>query len=110
MDGEFVGLDAGGVEAVENGAQVALAAVAEDLEGECFVVRGGVVEGRGGGAVGGGVGEPQSYVAAGDEAFEFVGGAFGGDAAVVEDGDAVGELVPRTAWGAVARSWPPIRI
>ncbi len=51
------------------------------------------MEGRGGGAVGGGVGEPQSYVAAGDETFEFVGGAFGGDAAVVEDGDAVGELV-----------------
>lgn len=43
--------------------------------------------------VGGGVGEAQADVAAGDEAFEFVGGAFGGDGGVVEEGDAVGELV-----------------
>lgn len=93
MDGEFVGLDAGVVEAVEDGAQVALAAVAGDLEGEGVVVAGAVGQRGGGVAVGGGVGEAEPDVSAGDEPLQFLGGAFGGDPAVVEHGDAVGEFV-----------------
>ena len=54
MHGQLVGLDAGGVEPVQDGAQFALAAVVGDLEGERLVVAGGVGEGGGGGAVGGG--------------------------------------------------------
>ena len=93
VEGEFVGVDVGGIEAVEDRAQGVLAAVAGEVQGEGVVVVGGVVEGVGGGAVGGGVGEAQADVAAGDEALELVGGAVGGDGAVVQYGDVVGEFV-----------------
>ncbi len=63
------------------------------MQGEGLVVGGGLAQGGGGGPVGGGVGEAEPDVSAGDDAFEFFGGAFGGDLSVVQYGDAVGEFV-----------------
>ncbi|CAM5578852.1 hypothetical protein SVIOM342S_02120 [Streptomyces violaceorubidus] len=93
MHGQPVGLDARAVEAVEDGPQGALAAVAGDPEGEGVVVAGAVGQCRGGVAVGVGVGEAEPDVPARDEPLEFLGGAFGGDPPVVQHGDAVGEFV-----------------
>ena len=73
--------------------QRALAAVAGDLQGQCLVVAGGLAEREGGGLVRSRVGEAQPHVSAGDQPLQLLGGALGGDLAVVEHGDTVGELV-----------------
>ncbi len=81
------------VEPVEDGAQVALAAVAGDLERQRLVVPGASAQGGGGGPVGGRVGEPQPDVSAGHDPLQLLGAALGRDPPAVEDGDAVGQLV-----------------
>ena len=93
VHGQLVGLDAGGVQPVEDGAQLALAAVAGDLQRQRLVVAGDLAQRDGGGLVRGRVGEAQPDVSAGDEPLELLGGALGDDLAVVEHGDAVGEFV-----------------
>ncbi len=93
MHGQLVRLDAGRVQPVEDGAQVALAAVAGDLQRQCLVVPGDLAQGEGGALVGGRVGEAQPHVSAGDQPLQLLGGALRGDLAVVEHGDAVGELI-----------------
>ena len=70
-----------------------LAAVAGDLEREGFVVVGGVAQHEGCGLVGARVVEAEPDVPAGDQPLEFLGGALGSQLAVVEHGDAVGDLV-----------------
>lgn len=93
MHGQLVRLDVGRVQPVEDGAQLALAAVAGDLQRQCLVVPGGLAQGGGRRPVRGRVGEPQPHVPARHEPFQLAGGAFGGDPAVVEDRDVVGEFV-----------------
>src|SRR5262249_31645185 len=68
-------------------------AVSGDAEGESLLVGCRAVEQVGGRVQGRRVGELEAKVAAGDAPFQLVGGALGDDAAVVEDGDSVGELV-----------------
>ena len=93
VHGQLVRLDAGRVEPVEDGAQLALAAVAGDLQRQCLVVAGDLAQCGGGGLVRGRVGEAEPDVSAGDQPLQLLGGALGGDLAVVEHGDAVGEFV-----------------
>ncbi|GGV70679.1 hypothetical protein GCM10010512_17870 [Streptomyces thermoviolaceus subsp. thermoviolaceus] len=67
VHGQFAGLDTGCVEAVEEQAQGALAAVAGDLQGEGRVVALWRVQGGRGVLVGHGVGEAEADVASGDQ-------------------------------------------
>ena len=93
VHGEAGRFEVGAVEAVEQGAQRADAAVAGHLEGEFLVVAVGLAEGAGGEVEFGGVGEAQADVPAGDQALQFGRGALGDEPAPVEHGDPVGELV-----------------
>lgn len=93
VHGQLVRLDADRVQPVEDGAQLALSAVAGDLQRQRLVVAGGLAQGDGGGLVRTRVGEAESHVSAGDEPLQLVGAPLGGDLAVIQYRDTVGELV-----------------
>ena len=93
VDRELLDRDLRVVELLEQVAERRDVAVPGHAEGESLLVECRPVEQGSGCAQGLRVGELEADVAAADAPFQLVGGALGDDAAVVEDGDPVGELV-----------------
>ena len=93
MDRDVLDRDPRVVELLEQMTERRDVSVSGHAEDESLLVGCRAVEQGGSGAQGRRVGELEAHVTSGNAPFELVGGALGDDAAVVEDGDPVGELV-----------------